>query len=210
MQIRLSENSDKIPKSKDRSVSPAPERGRSSRGRSRSRSRGKSANSDGPQHGNTTNDESEGEEIDGLQEGGGSSTQNKRQLRENNRKAHQSKTREVFLALPEENKEFVWNILVGRVGETIEQHPLSSSVSTAMKQEAVLEIALQVRELLSSTLIIPKLPKNSSEGNVVSHNILFATVTRALSSTTGKLHSYYHGCTHTLLIPILIRCLILI
>jgi hypothetical protein len=185
MQIRFNESTEKTPKSKDRSVSPVPDYGRSTRGRSRSRSRGRSANSDGPQHGNTTNDESEGDEIGGGAEATGSVAQNKRQLRENNRKAHQSKTREVFLALPEENQEFVWNILVGRVGETIEQHPLSSSVSTAMKQDAVLEIALQVRELLSSTLILPKRPKNATDNSLVSNDVLFATVTRALSSTAG-------------------------
>ena len=101
-------------------------------------------------------------------------------------KAREAKSRKAFNSLASEQQEYIWNILVGRVGEVVEVHPLSVSVASYLKQEAVLEVSLQVRDLLASILVLPAGTPPPASGGSVSHDYLFATVTRALSSTAGE------------------------
>jgi hypothetical protein len=166
-----------------RTPSPVAEGSGRSTGRSRSRSRGRQEEG---QHGSTSNDESDVEGAGTASEPAPAATaENKRLAREKNRKAREAKSRKAFNSLPPEQQEYIWNILVSRVGEVVEIHPLSVSVASYLKQEAVLEVSLQVRDLLASILVLPASTPASTGGNI-SLDFLFATVTRALSSTAGK------------------------
>lgn len=150
--------------------------------------------------GNTTNDESEdGDEVE-SQIGSDSaaampvavSKENKRQQREQARRQQEAQARRMFNTLPTDQQEYIWNILVGRVAEVVESHPLATSVSLNLKQETVLEVSLQVRELVASILVLPFGELNMGRSGVnsglpmFSLDSLYALVTRALSSTPGS------------------------
>lgn len=148
--------------------------------------------------GNTTNDESEdlveSDVEDPLIEPESApaiQVKNKRQARENNRKASEARARRMFNSLPVEQQEYIWNVLVVAVAENVENHPLASSVSSQLKQEAVLEVSLQVREILASVLVLPinemQVGKNKNESDlVISQDALHAMLIRALSFTPGR------------------------
>lgn len=149
--------------------------------------------------GNTTNDDSDYDGNSGAEQSDGNdnvavpiSGENKREQREKNRRLKEAKARRMFNSLPSEQQEYIWNILVSRVAEVTENHPLAQSVSLHLKQETVLEVALQVRELMASILVLPMSELNVGRGGsnsqlpAISLDSLYALVTRALSSTPGK------------------------
>lgn len=150
--------------------------------------------------GNTTNDESEeagysvdddsGDDEDVPKTRSG---ENKRVSRENARKKKEAEARRMFNSLPTHQQAYIWNILVSTVAEVVEKHPLATSVSLHLKQETVLDVSLQVRELVASILVLPLTEMDAGRGDTnkelpsITQDALYALATRALSSTPGVL-----------------------
>jgi hypothetical protein len=111
----------------------------------------------------------------------------KKQVQEKQRKQKEEKARRAFNNLPAEHQEFIWKVMVGRIGEVVESHPLSSSVHVSLKEDVVLETALQIREVMASILVLPVSEVQQQQNNSLSNDTLFATVSRALASSAGKI-----------------------
>ena len=151
--------------------------------------------------GNTTNDDSDdGEESfdqsyhdtdNNLGKRVATQGENKRENRDRLRKDREAKARRMFNSLPPDQQEYIWNILVSRVADVVESHPLASSVSLHLKQETVLDASLQVREVVASLLVLPLNELNVGRGKndpdraIISMDALHSLVTRVLSSTPG-------------------------
>ena len=179
----------------DFSSSPSPD---GKAGRHRERNSGNTTNDDSEDEGADDNDsglDQSGTEVD-VQVGGvdvtGVADGNKRQNREKARKDREIKARRMFNSLPTDQQEYIWNILVSFVADVVEGHPLSSSISLHLKQETVLEVSLQVREIMASLLVLPMNEINVGRGGaksgdlpLVSLDVLYSVVSKALSSTPG-------------------------
>jgi hypothetical protein len=114
----------------------------------------------------------------------------KKQVQEKQRKQKEEKARRAFNDLPVEHQEFIWKVMVGRIGEVVESHPLSSSVHVSLKEDVVLEAALQIREVMASILVLP-VSEVQQQGNALSNDALFATVSRALASSAGETIAFF-------------------
>lgn len=189
------------------SSSPPKRRGRRSRSRGqddgegrgaqRSRARDQSEEDDRGSNQSDVDASSERESVENesaLQQGDDDENMEeiKKQVQEKQRKHKEDKARRAFNNLPAEHQEFIWKVMVGRIGEVVEGHPLSSNVPVGLKEDVVLDVALQIREVMASILVLP-ISEVQQQNESLSNDALFATVSRALASSVGK-YLYLYIC----------------
>ena len=169
---------------RDPSSSPSPDGKKSGY---REKNTGNTTNDESEEAGESADDDSRDDEVVPETRAG----ENKRLSRVNARNKQEAEARKMFNSLSTNQQEYIWNILVSSVAEVVENHPLATSVSLHLKQETVLEVSLQVRELVASILVLPLTEMNASRGDgnkelpLVTQDALYALATRALSSTPG-------------------------